>query len=109
MCCDLKQDVISFNPGPLFRHHFFSPENVVCFYVCCIYSSALQASIFVKTNNLNPDQTAREQSDLGPHCLQFRLPKNISRRGEQTTSQDWWATVLPAKSDSDVMLCLQSY
>ena len=38
-----------------------------------------------QTNNLNPDQTAREQSDLGPHCLQFRLPKNISRRGKQTT------------------------
>ena len=44
---------------------------------------------FMETNNLNPDQTAREQSDLGPQCLQFRLPKNISRQGEQTTSHDW--------------------
>ena len=24
-----------------------------------------------------------EQSDLGPYCLQYRLPKNISRREEQ--------------------------
>ena len=27
----------------------------------------------------------REQSDLGLYCLQYRLPKNVSRRGEQTT------------------------
>ena len=40
---------------------------------------------FMETNHLNPDQTAREQSDLGPHCLQLRLPKNISRQEEQTT------------------------
>ena len=30
---------------------------------------------------MNPDQTApKEQSDLGPYCLQYRLLKNISRR-----------------------------
>ena len=31
---------------------------------------------------MNPDQTApkREQSDLGPYCLQYRLPVYISRR-----------------------------
>ena len=35
---------------------------------------------------MDPDQTApKEQSDLGPYCLQYRLPKNISRREEQTT------------------------
>ena len=32
---------------------------------------------------MKPDQTAplglTEQSDLGPYCLQYRLPKNISR------------------------------
>ena len=28
---------------------------------------------------MNPDQTAPwEQSDLGPYCLHYRLPKNIS-------------------------------
>ena len=34
-----------------------------------------------------PDQTAptREQSDLGPYCLQDKLPKCISRQKEQTT------------------------
>ena len=26
-----------------------------------------------------------EQSDLGPYSLQYRLPKNISRRKEQTS------------------------
>ena len=30
---------------------------------------------------MNPDQTApKEQSDLGPYFLQYRLPKNIIRR-----------------------------
>ena len=37
-------------------------------------------------NNMNPDQIALwEQSDLGPYCLQYRLPKNIRRRWEKTT------------------------
>ena len=26
---------------------------------------------------MNPDQTAWEQSDHGPYCLQYSLPKNI--------------------------------
>ena len=37
---------------------------------------------------MNPDQTApKEQSDLGPYCLQYWLhaPKNLSRRVEQMT------------------------
>ena len=35
----------------------------------------------MESNNMNPDQTAaKEQADLGPYCLQYRLPKNISRR-----------------------------
>ena len=39
---------------------------------------------------MNPDQTAPkwEQSDLVPYCLQYRLPKNISRREEQMKSCD---------------------
>ena len=35
--------------------------------------------------NLIPE----EQSDLSPFCLQYRLPKNISRQEEQMTSHDW--------------------
>ena len=32
---------------------------------------------------MNPDQTAPfGSSDLGPYCLQYRLPKNISRQEE---------------------------
>ena len=37
---------------------------------------------------MNPNQTAPYGSDLGPYCLQYRLPKNISRQEEQTTSHD---------------------
>ena len=47
-------------------------------------------------NREDPDQTASEkQPDLGQRCL--------SRHFCRATS------VLPAKSDSDVMFCLQSY
>ena len=36
---------------------------------------------------MNPYQTApKEQSDLGRNCLQYRLPKNISRPEEQKTN-----------------------
>ena len=37
--------------------------------------------IFImKANTVNPDQTAPwEQSDQGPYCLQYRLPKKLSR------------------------------
>ena len=35
---------------------------------------------------MNPYQTApTEQSDMGLYCLQYRLPKSISRRKEQMT------------------------
>ena len=35
---------------------------------------------------MNTDQTAPlEQSDLRPYCLQYRLPKIISRHVEQTS------------------------
>ena len=35
---------------------------------------------------MDPDQTApKEQSDLGPNCLQYRLPKNINLQEEQMT------------------------
>ena len=38
----------------------------------------------METNNMNPDQTAPwVQSDLVPYCLQYRLPKNISRLEKQ--------------------------
>ena len=42
---------------------------------------------FMDANNINPYQTTskKEQFDLGSYCLQYRLPKNISRHEEQTT------------------------
>ena len=36
----------------------------------------------MEANNMNPDQT---DPDLGPYCLQYRLPKNISSHEEQKT------------------------
>ena len=66
---------------------------------------------FMEANNMNPDQTAPwEQSDLGSYCLQYMLPKNISRREEQKTSRDWWAKGLSVFSivpDKHVLLLKQ--
>ena len=46
----------------------------------------------MEASNKNPDQpAAKEQSDLGPYCLQYRLPKNLNRQEEQKASHDWWA------------------
>ena len=41
----------------------------------------VRLDIFMEANNMEPDQTAPKQYALGPYCLQYRLPKKISRRG----------------------------
>ena len=48
------------------------------FYVRCINSSSFQTRFIMEGKPY-------EQSDLGPYGLQYRLPKNIGRREEQTT------------------------
>ena len=48
--------------------------------ICCIYSNALQNTFTKVKSTMDPDRTVLEQSDQGPYCLQYRLPKNISRR-----------------------------
>ena len=46
----------------------------------------LRLDFFMEAINMNPDQTAPVvQSDLGPYCLQYRLPENIGRQEEQMT------------------------
>ena len=35
------------------------------------YSSVLQTRFIMEANTMNPDETAPEQSDLGPYCLQY--------------------------------------
>ena len=44
-------------------------------------SNALQTTFIMVANNMNLDQAApiKEQSDLGPYCLLYRLPNFISR------------------------------
>ena len=50
-----------------------------------LYSSALQTRFF------SWKQTRRTAPNLGPYCLQYRLPKNISRQGADDRSRDWLA------------------
>ena len=51
----------------------------------------LRPDLFREANNMNPDQ---EQSDLGPYCLQYRLPKNISMASNPSPSSLKIKTVL---------------
>ena len=50
----------------------FCPERSA-FYACCMYSSAPRLDFIMEANTMNPWEQS-EQSDLGPYCLQCRLP-----------------------------------
>ena len=50
---------------------FFDKKISSAYYICCIYSDALQYSFAMEANTMHPDQTA-----LGTYCLQNRLPKH---------------------------------
>ena len=57
----------------------FFPENVIC----SLHQVHFKLDFVMEANTMNPDQADRvlpwEQSNLGPYCLQYKLPKNISR------------------------------
>ena len=46
--------------------------------VCWIFLQSFQTYFCIQANSVDPDQTApkKEQSDLGPHCLQKWLLKS---------------------------------
>ena len=37
--------------------------------VCCKYLPSITNELSIEANSVDPDQTAPEQSDLGPHYL----------------------------------------
>ena len=57
------------------------------FYICYIYSSALQTIFYHGSKHYEPwsDCSPWEPSDLGPYCLQCMTPKNMSRWGKRVT------------------------
>ena len=59
---------------------------LAAFYICCIYSSALQTWFYHGSKHYEPWS---EKSYLGPYCLQYWLPKNISNQRADDKSQDW--------------------
>ena len=63
---------------PLSHHYFFVLKILSPFYVCFIYSSTHTTSFFVKAV-VDTIAKLREQSDVGPYCLHYKLPKNIGR------------------------------
>ena len=53
-CIYVYEDGLNFYPATT----FFVLKMSSAFYVCCIYSSALQTRLFMEANNMNPYQTA---------------------------------------------------
>ena len=54
------------------------------------------------TNGLDPDKDQQNVSpDLGPNCLHLGIMRKEARKDFYST------TVVPTKSDSDIILCLQ--
>ena len=65
---------VLFNSVNLYLADIFLLKMSFAFYFCCVIRLIMGA------NTMNLDQTASwEQSDLGPYCLQYRLPKKICR------------------------------
>ena len=65
---------------------FFSLKYAVCFFTSAANIQMHYTRFYHAHTTMNPDQTATlEQSDMGPYCLQYRLPINISRQEKQTT------------------------
>ena len=54
-----------------------------------VYSNAQQNTLSMEADTVNPDITARkgkDQSDLGPYCLQFRLAGERADNNNQLLS-----------------------
>ena len=49
------------------------PANNFVLKMSTYQSNALQNTFTMETNTMNPD--LKKQSDLGPYCLQYSLPK----------------------------------
>ena len=68
------------NTAPL----FLSWKWPLLFTYAALIQVHFRLDFFMESNNMNPAHTApMEQSDPGPYCLQYRLPKYTSRRGRR--------------------------
>ena len=58
-------------------------------YVIWIFLQTFQTYFCIQANSVDPDQTAPEQSDLGPYCLQKWLLKSQADDKADDNSCDW--------------------
>ena len=57
--------------------------------VCWVFLQMFQTYFCRQANSVDPDQTAEEQSDLGPHCLQKWLLKSEVDDKADDNCSDW--------------------
>ena len=66
---------------------FFCPEYVVCLIRLLHIFKCTTECFYLGINHYDPDQ---KQSDLGPYCLQYRLPKNTEAdERADDTCREW--------------------
>ena len=56
--------------------------------ICWIFLQTFQTYFCIQANSVDPDQT-KDQSDLGPHCLQKWLLKSQADDKADNNSCDW--------------------
>ena len=57
--------------------------------VCWIFLQTFQTYFCIQADSVDPDQTLKEQSDMGPHCLQKWLLKSQADDKADDNSCDW--------------------
>ena len=58
--------------------------------VCWIFLQTFQTCFCIQATSVDPDQTVpKEQSDLGPHCLQIWLLKSQADDKADDNCCDW--------------------
>ena len=57
--------------------------------VCWIFLQTFQTYFCIQANSVDPDQTAQQQSDLGPHWLQKCILKSQAEDKADDNCCDW--------------------
>ena len=73
------KSIIQINPL-VSSHYLFVGKMLLLFKICLLHILKFTLEDFImEASTMNSDQTApKEQSDLGPYCLTYRLPKYIN-------------------------------
>ena len=82
--------IIDFNPYPATVSFALKMLSALYVKIGCTYLSALTTRFLMEANNIDPDQTALEQSDLGAYCFAIKAAlEHKQTRVADDKSCDW--------------------